>query len=626
MPPEPIDTPAWVRDAVFYQIFPDRFAARAQRLAPARSVRSLGRAADRTTGSRAATCTASPSGCPSSSSSAITALYLTPIFASASNHRYHAYDYMAVDPLLGGDAALRELLDTAHGRGMRVILDGVFNHCGRGLLAVPPRRRERPAVAVRRLVPPRPGRPGRRARGSTRIPTAAARRSHDAAAGYRAWWGLPALPKLNVENPRMREYLMAVGRALAPLRHRRLAPRRPGGDRGSDVLAGVPAALPGDRPDGLPRRRDLGRGARVAARRPLRRAHELPARDGDHRLRLGAGGSTAAIIEQHGTYRRTLVPPRRARLRPPPRAPDDACTTRRSRPSSSTSSAATTRRGLLTLLARRPRARSGSRCSSSSILPGAPCIYYGDEIAHGRRQRPGLPAARSRPIRRPATARCGRSWRPPDAARSERALRRGTVRVLAARPGLVLLREADGARALVVVNAGRPPSRRVRAARTAWRRLRIARPARAGTRRVSTRAARPPGTAGRRRPGRAARRRGWRDDRMTVPGRAAVAHGAGPDRPHPRGVPTGPDADVRSASAPEPGSAGPRSGHRAQPASLTTGAARRSRPGRRRPAGTSARCTRGASGSSRTARSCWRSSRRMSRDPGRREARSPSRS
>ena len=62
----------------------------------------------------------------------VTALYLTPVFQSASNHRYHAYDYLAVDPLLGGDEALRALLDAAHGRGMRVILDGVFNHSGRG--------------------------------------------------------------------------------------------------------------------------------------------------------------------------------------------------------------------------------------------------------------------------------------------------------------------------------------------------------------------------------------------------------------------------------------------------------------------------------------------------------------
>ena len=62
----------------------------------------------------------------------ITALYLNPVFTSASNHRYHTDDYQAVDPLLGGDAALRELVDACHARDMRVILDGVFNHCGRG--------------------------------------------------------------------------------------------------------------------------------------------------------------------------------------------------------------------------------------------------------------------------------------------------------------------------------------------------------------------------------------------------------------------------------------------------------------------------------------------------------------
>ena len=62
----------------------------------------------------------------------VNALYLNPVFASASNHRYHTYDYFSVDPLLGGDAALHELLDAAHRRGMRVVVDGVFNHASRG--------------------------------------------------------------------------------------------------------------------------------------------------------------------------------------------------------------------------------------------------------------------------------------------------------------------------------------------------------------------------------------------------------------------------------------------------------------------------------------------------------------
>ena len=40
----------------------------------------------------------------------VSCLYLTPIFSSAANHRYHAYDYLQVDPLLGGDAALDALI------------------------------------------------------------------------------------------------------------------------------------------------------------------------------------------------------------------------------------------------------------------------------------------------------------------------------------------------------------------------------------------------------------------------------------------------------------------------------------------------------------------------------------
>ena len=127
----PIDTPGWVRDAVFYQVFPDRFAR--ERPGPDAGGRSSpGTRRRPTTASRAATCSGRRATARAAPTWAITALYLTPIFASASNHRYHAYDYLEVDPLLGGDAALRELLDEAHARDMRVVLDGVFNHCGRG--------------------------------------------------------------------------------------------------------------------------------------------------------------------------------------------------------------------------------------------------------------------------------------------------------------------------------------------------------------------------------------------------------------------------------------------------------------------------------------------------------------
>jgi glycosidase len=58
----------------------------------------------------------------------IDTIYLNPIFKARSNHRYDADDFMEVDPGLGGDAALASLTAEAERRGMRLILDGVFNH------------------------------------------------------------------------------------------------------------------------------------------------------------------------------------------------------------------------------------------------------------------------------------------------------------------------------------------------------------------------------------------------------------------------------------------------------------------------------------------------------------------
>ena len=62
----------------------------------------------------------------------INCIYLNPIFSSAANHRYHTYDYFRIDPILGGDEALYSLIDELHKRDMFIVLDGVFNHCGRG--------------------------------------------------------------------------------------------------------------------------------------------------------------------------------------------------------------------------------------------------------------------------------------------------------------------------------------------------------------------------------------------------------------------------------------------------------------------------------------------------------------
>jgi glycosidase len=57
-------------------------------------------------------------------------LYLSPIFTAYSNHKYDTADFMSVDPMFGGDAALEHLIKECHSRGIKLILDGVFNHVG----------------------------------------------------------------------------------------------------------------------------------------------------------------------------------------------------------------------------------------------------------------------------------------------------------------------------------------------------------------------------------------------------------------------------------------------------------------------------------------------------------------
>lgn len=60
----------------------------------------------------------------------VSAIYFSPIFKSASNHRYDTGDYFQIDPLFGTEAEFKKLIKEAKRRGIEIILDGVFNHTG----------------------------------------------------------------------------------------------------------------------------------------------------------------------------------------------------------------------------------------------------------------------------------------------------------------------------------------------------------------------------------------------------------------------------------------------------------------------------------------------------------------
>ncbi len=57
------------------------------------------------------------------------AIYLTPIFRSVSNHKYDIIEYYQVDRQFGREEDLRRLVETAHAKGIRIVMDAVFNHC-----------------------------------------------------------------------------------------------------------------------------------------------------------------------------------------------------------------------------------------------------------------------------------------------------------------------------------------------------------------------------------------------------------------------------------------------------------------------------------------------------------------
>jgi alpha-glucosidase len=135
--------PEWAWESVFYQIFPDRF----RNGDPTNDVKTgeyvygerVVEQVEWTTpidswgdihGHYGGDLNGITQALPYLQDLGITGLWLTPIFVSPSNHRYDITDYRHVDPHLGGDEAWDELARSAGEAGIRIVLDGVFNHVG----------------------------------------------------------------------------------------------------------------------------------------------------------------------------------------------------------------------------------------------------------------------------------------------------------------------------------------------------------------------------------------------------------------------------------------------------------------------------------------------------------------
>lgn len=191
----PVDVftpPAWVKDAIFYQIFPERFANGDPSNDP-KGVLPWGGKPERDNffgGDLQGVI----DHLDHLSELGITGIYFTPLFEATTNHKYDTADYMKIDPHFGDIATVKKLVQACHERGIKVLFDAVFNHSGRTFA---------PFVDVMKK--------GEKSRYKDwfhvrEYPL----QVKDGVPSYDTFAFEPLMPKLNTENPEVKEYLLKV--------------------------------------------------------------------------------------------------------------------------------------------------------------------------------------------------------------------------------------------------------------------------------------------------------------------------------------------------------------------------------------------------------------------------------
>ncbi|SDM78359.1 glycoside hydrolase family 13 protein [Acetanaerobacterium elongatum] len=122
------EVPAWLKEAVVYNIFPDSFATSKEYIAEKAKAAYFN--ATVTTGQNGGTLRGIADNITYLLNLGINCIYVNPIFAAEEYHKYDLLDYYHIDPCFGTNEDFKVLVDSCHKSGIRVIIDGVFNHCG----------------------------------------------------------------------------------------------------------------------------------------------------------------------------------------------------------------------------------------------------------------------------------------------------------------------------------------------------------------------------------------------------------------------------------------------------------------------------------------------------------------
>lgn len=120
--------PEWVKDSIVYNIFPDSFATGKGYISDTGVTVTVDGREHR--GLRGGTINGVRENLDYISSLGFTCIYLNPIFSAGEYHKYDLIDYYHIDPAFGTDEDFRCLVEEAHSKGIRIIIDGVFNHIG----------------------------------------------------------------------------------------------------------------------------------------------------------------------------------------------------------------------------------------------------------------------------------------------------------------------------------------------------------------------------------------------------------------------------------------------------------------------------------------------------------------
>ncbi len=218
--------PDWAKGAVIYQIFPDRFANGDPSTDPVDVLPWTAKANSRSF--HGGDLVGIERGLPYLADLGVDAIYLNPIFTSPSNHRYDTVDYFQVDPMLGGNEALASLVDAAHRRSIRVILDASFNHVHPRFFAFADlvRRGKRSEYRdwftvdewpIKVRVRPRRGHwskawiPVWQEQTGIEVETVDTP-GPPVETTYEAWYGVPTMPRVDLSNPDARNFMLSVAR------------------------------------------------------------------------------------------------------------------------------------------------------------------------------------------------------------------------------------------------------------------------------------------------------------------------------------------------------------------------------------------------------------------------------